>query len=176
MFLFVACLLLLGVIALQDYKYPQLRGATISDGLYNLVPDHWMLDAAFVAIAAALAYTACDTAALPKALAWFASGTFMLVAASNTFSVWVDKVTGGLHNKIHTYATIAVFAAVLSLEGTQDKNNHFLVGLSAAGVLLPVASYIALKKSKLLPGPFAEKLAVTLMCAWLSVWSMQWTV
>ncbi len=138
LFLALAALLLLAVIAVQNYANPALRQETISDGLYSTVPDHWLLDGAYVVLATALAlnFTGHN---LAQVLALVTCLSLMVTAASNTFSVWVDKVTNGLHDKIHTMFTIVMFLAVLALEATQ--NHGWLWWLSAAGIALPGVVY-----------------------------------
>jgi len=164
MFLALAALLLLAVIAYQNYLYPQLRQLTISDGLYSDVPNHWLLDGAYVVLATALV-RAFENHGFSELLAWFASVCLMITAISNTFSTIVDKLTNGLHNKIHTWATIAMLLTMLGLEGLTSgwKWVAFNVAVPAAvaGVLT------VFKKIGIVPGPAAEKAGITALCAWM---------
>jgi hypothetical protein len=165
MFLAIAALLLLAVIALQNYQYPALRQATISDGLYSTVPDHWLLDGAYVVLATALAL-AFKGKGLAELLAYVASAALLVTAASNTFSVWVDKVTNGLHNKIHTWFTVLLMLSVWALETTQHNGWKWAL----AGTVIPGAIaglFTVFKKLGVVPGPAAEKAAVLAMCSWL---------
>lgn len=162
--LIAASLTLLAVIAWQNYRYPQLRQLTISDGLYSIVPDHWLLDGAYVFLAIALYLR------LPCLLTAGAGIALLVTAVSNTFAAWIDVLTNGVHNKIHTVATVVMFLLVLTLEAVQDHG--WMWGLSLAGVALPALSIGLLRFQKAIaPGPFAEKLAVLLLCSWLIVWA-----
>ncbi len=162
MFLALAALLLLAVIAYQNYLYPQLRQLTISDGLYSDVPNHWMLDGSYVILATALVL-AFKGKGISELLAYFAGGCLMITAFSNTFSVWVDKVTGGLHDKIHTWATIAMLLTMLVLEGHISGWKWV-----AANTMIPAVVGLAAKLSKkVVPGPAAEKAGVAVLCSWL---------
>jgi hypothetical protein len=168
MFLTLAALLLLAVIAFQNYKYPQLRELTVSDGLYSSVPDHWMLDAVYVVLATtlALAFSGLGLAAI---LAYFAGGALLVTGASNTFSVWVDKVTNGLHNKIHSYLSIGMFLSMLGVQAVSDHG--WLWYLSGAGIVVPGIVYAVSKPLKIAAFPAAEKAAIFFLCVWLIAWS-----
>jgi hypothetical protein len=172
MFLIIASLLLLAVIAYQNYSTPQLRQLTISDGLYQEVPTFWMLDGAYVVLATALVM-AFKGHGLAEVLAWAAAGSLMITAISNTFSVWVDKVTKGLHNKIHTYFSLGMFVSMLGVQAVSDSGKFWW--LSAAGLAAPilVAGMLTVwKKLGVVAGPAAEKTAVLFLCVWLIVWSL----
>lgn len=170
MFLTIACLLLLSVIGLQNWLYPQLRALTVSDGLYQEVPNYWALDASYVVLSVALSFTAYQTHSfIAFALALFASAAFMVTAISNTFATWVDKETGGIHNKIHTDATIGMFVAALALQAVE--NHTWLWWLSGAALILPALTYVESKRFGWPAGPNAEKAAVFMLCAWLIAWS-----
>lgn len=160
----IAATILLAVIVFQNLDYPQLRNLTISDGLYPTVPTFWALDAAYLLLAVALCYT------FQHPLAYSASLALIVTAISNSASVWVDKVTKGKHNEIHTWATIVMFVLVLALEFYKDTGWRWY--LTIAGIVLPgvVAAALDEAKSKILPGPAAEKTAVLLLCAWLMTW------
>src|SRR5271157_2613630 len=105
MFLALAALLLLVVIAYQNYAYPPLRQETISDGLYG--PYHWLLDGAYVVLGTALVM-AFRGKGLSELLAWIAASGLAITAVSNTFSGFVDKLTKGKHSQIHTWATVVM--------------------------------------------------------------------
>lgn len=161
MFLTLAALLLLVVIAAQNYLYPPLRQETISDGLFG--PYHWFLDGAYVILATAL-ISAFWGSGLASALAIAAGGCLMVTAITNTFSSWVDKMKPGIHVKLHTWFTIGMFLAMLTLQGITSGWPWL-----AANIGLPLVAFGACKlfKSKLVPGPVAEKTAVAVLCAWL---------
>lgn len=170
MFLAFAALLLLVVITVQNILYPPLQQETISDGLYG--PYHWLLDGAYVVLASALALAFWGTG-LPSEILSITAGTALMVTAfTNTFSTFVDKLKAGIHSKLHTWFTVVMFLSILSLEGFNDHG--WFTWLSVAGVAAPVALVGVLKavKSKILPGPAAEKLAVFLLCSWLAAWSL----
>jgi hypothetical protein len=172
MFLALASLLLLAVIAYQNYAYPPLRNLTISDGLYTEVPTFWALDAAYVVLATALYLAFKDVSLGSQVLSGLAGAALMVTAISNSASKLVDRVTGGLHNKIHTDATIVMFLSVLLLEGI---NNHgWLTWLTVGSVVVPACVGLVMTelKTKLLGGPVAEKLAVLGLCSWLIAWSL----
>lgn len=161
MFLALAALLLLVVIAAQNYLYPPLRQETISDGLYG--PYHWLLDGAYVVLATALVHAFLGKG-FAEVLAFVAAGCLMVTAITNTFSTWVDSFKKGIHTNLHTWFTVGMFLTMLTLEGTQSGWKWL-----AANIGLPVVVFGALKvlKSKLLPGPAAEKTAVLVLCSWL---------
>jgi hypothetical protein len=169
MFLTISALLLLIVIAVQNYLYPSLREETISDGLYG--PYHWFLDGAYVVLAIALGL-AFDGKGLAETLAFLAGGALIVTAITNTFSTWVDKLKPGLHTKLHTWFSIGMFLSMLGLQATQ--NHGWMWGLSAAGIVIPtiVAGFLTTHKSLgILAGPAAEKTAVLFLCVWLILWS-----
>lgn len=157
MILSVAALLLVAVIAYQNWKTPQLRTLTISDGLYQDAPNYWMLDIAYVGMAFAMSYH------FQNILAYAASAAFVVTGIADTLSKWVDTVTGGLHSKIHDFGTAAVFLLALTLEAVSNHTLGMWI-LSIASVALPALAYKLLPKY---PGPFAEKIAVFLLCVWL---------
>lgn len=163
LFLTGAAVLLLGVIAVQNYLYPPLREETISDGLYG--PYHWLLDGAYAILATALVLTFIGQGLVAQCLAYSIAGCLGITAMSNTFSVWVDKITGGLHSKIHTWFTILMLLEVLFLESIQSSWVWTVVNI---GLPVLVGGSLALfKKLGIAPGPAAEKTAVAVMCAWL---------
>lgn len=173
MFLICASVLLLVVIAVQNYLYPPLRQETISDGLYG--PYHWWLDGAYVMLSIALG-CAFYGKGLGEVFASIAALSLMVTAVSNTFSTWVDRVTGGLHSKIHTIFTGVMFLSMLGLQAVENRGSMWI--LSVAGLAVPAILYIMASNNKahgivdIAPGPAAEKTAVAFLCAWLIVWSM----
>jgi len=173
MLLTIACVALLIAITLQNIMYAPLRNKTISDGLYQEVPTFWTLDLTYAFLCIALVITFWGQDDWSRLLSWAAAASLAITAFSNTCSVWVDRITDGLHNKIHTSATIAMFLSVIGLELSLDHG--WYLWLTAAGLGLPMALYAALTKFKtaLLPGPATEKLAVGLLCSWLIAWDLQ---
>ncbi len=160
LFLSSAALLLLAVIGVQNYLYPPLRQETISDGLYG--PYHWFLDGAYLilAVALSLAFTGFE-----QILAFVIAGCLGVTAVSNTFSGWVDKITHGMHSRIHTWFTVLMFLTILGLE-----YHHSGWKWVIANIALPVAIggfFKVFKKLGMVAGPVAEKVAVATMCAWL---------
>lgn len=171
LFLAASALLLLVVIAVQNYFNPSLRQETISDGLYSTVPDHWLLDGAYIVLATALAL-AFDGLGFTELLALVAGGALLVTAVTNTFSDWVDKITNGFHSKLHSIFTIVMFLSMLVLEATQNRG--WLWGLWGAGIALPIAVFGLFNRFKswgIKAGPIAEKTAVTLLSTWLITWS-----
>jgi hypothetical protein len=65
-----------------------------------------------------------------------------------------------------------MFLSMLTLQYTQDHG--WLWWLSGAGLFFPAwtAGILTLKKSKVLPGPAAEKIAILFLCGWLIAWSL----
>lgn len=162
-FLGGAALLLLAVIAVQNYLYPPLRQETISDGLFG--PYHWLLDGAYAILATALVFTFLGQALIAQVLAYTIAGCLGITAISNTFSGWVDKLTNGKHATIHTWFTIVMFLAVFALE--YHQSGWMWV---AANITLPLITggiLTVFKKLGILAGPAAEKVAATVMCLWL---------
>lgn len=168
LFLAGAALLLLAVIAVQDYLNPPLRNETISEGLSG--PYHWYLDGAYIVLATALCYTFAGHG-LSGVFAIAASIALMTTAVTKTFSTWVNKFANS--SKLHSLFTIVMFVLMLALEGTQD--HKWMWVLTGAGVVLPAAvsaftKWFAARGVSALP--IAEKMAVTLMCTWMVVWSL----
>jgi hypothetical protein len=172
MLLLTAALFLMIAIIIQNIMYPPLREDTISDGLYQEVPTYWTLDLTYAFLCIALVLAFWDQGDWARLLSCVTAASLAITAFSNTCSVWIDKVTHGLHNKIHTSATIAMFLSVIALETELDHG--WFWWLTAAGVGLPIALYAVLAKlkTKLLPGPAAEKLAVALLCGWMIAWDL----
>ncbi len=170
MFLATAALLLLVVIAVQNYLYPPLRQETISDGLYG--PYHWFLDGAYVILATAL-IMAFKGHGVAEILSLVIAACLGITAISNTFSGWVDKITKGMHSKIHTWFTIVMLLTMLGLEATQ-KHGLLSVALNVGLPVLAGGFFTLFKKFKMVPGPVAEKTAIAVMSAWLIAWSFGW--
>ena len=169
MFLILASILLLVIIAVQNYLYPPLRQETISDGLFG--PYHWWLDGAYVILAVALCYT---FAGWSEVLASVAAASLMVTAVSNTFSTWVDRVTGGLHVKIHSIFTIILFLSMLGLQAVENHGSQWI--WTAVNLAAPAIVYLITSKDKSLniaPLPAAEKMFVLFLCVWLIGWSLQ---
>jgi hypothetical protein len=172
MLLIIAALTLLAVIAYQNWATPALRNETISDGLYPDVSSHWLLVAAYALLATALVNAFIDVSHAAMVLSIISAVALAITAFTNSFPTWVDKVTGGLHAKIHTLATIAMFLAMLTLEGVVDSGWLIWVSVASVWVPLVVGGVMSLAKSKLAPGPVAEKLAVLCLCSWMITWSL----
>lgn len=164
LFLASSAALLLGVIAVQNYLYPPLREETISDGLYG--PYHWFLDGAYVILATALCLHFSGQG-LAEVLAFVIAGCLGVTAVSNTFSKWVDKITNGMHSKIHTWFTIVMLLTVLGLEYQHSGWKWVVANVAVPAVVGGVCTIF--KKLKIIPGPAAEKAAIAVMCAWLMV-------
>lgn len=163
MFLTIAAMFLLVTIATQDYFYEPLREETISGGLYQTVPTFWLLDLAYAVLAVAL-ILAFPYGSLSYILACIASFSLIVTAVSNTLSVWVDKVTGGKHNQIHTWFTVLLFLSLLSLQVVIGDWVWTVLTVLAPAIAVGV---LKLVKSTILPGPVAEKTAVLVICCWL---------
>jgi hypothetical protein len=167
MFLALAAILLLGVVAVQNYLYPPLREETISDGLFG--PYHWFLDGAYVVLGTALVH-AFHGMGLASFLADVIALCLGVTAVSNTFSGIVDKLTHGMHSKIHTWFTMVMFLTMLGLEYTQM--GWKMVVANVAIPALVGGFFTVFKKWKIVPGPAAEKAAVAVMCAFMVAWSI----
>lgn len=171
-FLALACAALLGTIAAQDYLYKPLRNETISAGLSG--PYHWYLDASYVPLAAALciAFRGHPWMTL---FAVIAAVALILVAVTNTFSTFVDKLTKGQHSLWHSRFTIVVFVAALLLQIAGDSDWRWI--LTALNVIIPGACYLYFHLEStdidgvvIQASPAAEKLYVTGLCIWLIAW------
>jgi len=159
MFLALAALLLLAVIAAQNYLYPPLRQETISDGLYG--PYHWYLDGAYVVLGTALLNH--FSTGFDHILAIVAATGLAITAISNTFSNFVDKLTNGKHSQIHTWGTVVMLLTMLGLEGHVSGCKWV-----AANAIIPTAIGLLAKLSKkVVPGPAAEKAGILILCSWL---------
>ena len=162
-FLALACLALLGIIAAQDYLVPRLRNKPISTGLYGN-PYYWWLDAAFVLLAAALVIVMSGRGAM-GVVGWIAAVSLVLVAVTDTFHAFVDRLTGGKHELWHLTFTGMTFAAALVLECLGDHG--WLWGATAVNVALPAGLYFGTKRMD-----FVEKSAVLVLCLWLIAWAL----
>src|SRR5487761_320569 len=163
MFLALASLALLGVIAAQDYLYAPLRQETISAGLSG--PYHWWLDGSYVVLAAAL-ILGTQGRPLMLACASVAAVALLLVAATNTFAPFVDKLTGGKHALWHSRFTVVVFVAAFALEISGNRGSAPLWGLTLMSAIAPFAIYELAQRSD-----YAEKLGVLGICIWLASWA-----
>lgn len=168
-FLLIAALLLLIVIGVQNYLYPPLREETISDGLYG--PYHWFLDGSFIILSIALGLTFIGKGFIEEGLAIGGAIALMMTAITNTFSTWIDKITNGLHNKLHAYFTGVVFLTMIGLEINQDHGNWWW--LTGVTLLLPVAVVGLCQIFKHIKiGPAAEKAGVFGLCLWLIAYAI----
>lgn len=172
LFLALACLALLLVIATQDYLVPGLRNSTISAGLTG--PYHVLLDAAYVPLAAALLLAFHGWMEL---FAVIAAVALLLVAATNTAWRWFDLITDGGHAKLHSIFTLVVFAAALALQFVGDHGWRW--GLTIANVVVPAFCYayfhvrtVTIRGVTIQASPAAEKLYVAGLCLWLIVWAL----
>lgn len=171
-FLALACIALLGTIAAQDYLVPALRDQTISAGLTG--PYHWYLDASYVPLSAALC--------LPfhgwmELFGIVAAVALLLVAATNTFHTFVDRLTGGKHSLWHSRFTLIVFTSAIALQMAGDHGWWW--GLTIANVLFPGACYLYFRMvgtdidgTEIAASPAAEKLFVLGLCIWLILWAL----
>lgn len=171
-FLALACLLLLGVIAAQDYLVPALRNETISAGLTG--PDHVLLDAAYVPLAVALLLAFDGWMELFAAIA---AVSLVAVAATNTAWRFFDSLTDGEHALWHSRFTLAVFTSALALQLAGDHG--WLWWLTALNVAIPVVAYAFFRFEKtnidgtvISASPAAEKLYVAGLCIWLIAWAL----
>lgn len=166
-FLAVAAILMLVAIAVQDYLYPPLRQQTISEGLTG--PYHVVLDSGYAILAAAIALAFRPENIPADILGFTASAMLVVTAVANTGHAFVDKISGGNHDKIHTYGTVVLFLAVFALEVIYGW--PWLV----ANLAFPAFIYglsLALPQAKVSGGAAAEKAAVLVMCAWLTWWAV----
>jgi hypothetical protein len=173
LFLALASLALLGVIAAQDWLYAPLRNETISSGLTG--PYHVLLDASYVPLSIAVVIRFIGHP-LMEVLAIIAAIALLFVAATNTAWRFFDSLTDGEHSLWHTRFTIVVFVSVLLLEAAGDHGWRW--ALTAANVAIPAAAYLYFRERKspvdgtvVQPSPAAEKLYVLGLCIWLIAWS-----
>lgn len=169
-FLALAALFLLGVIAVQDYLVPVLRNETISEGLTG--PYHWYLDGAFVILAAALS-AAFFGHGIAQWLALATSVDLLLVASTKTFAGWVNKLTNNKASMLHSLITVVMLLTVLGLESTQSHG--WMWALTGASLLLPTGVALFFNKFKSFGVDIltaAEKAIVVMMCVWFIVWAV----
>ena len=162
-FLVLAALALLGMIGAQDYLVPRLRNKPISTGLYGN-PYKWYLDGAFVLLALALGIATAGRGAI-GVVGCIAGVALVLVAATDTFHAFVDRITGGKHELWHLTFTGVTFAAGLLLECLGDHG--WLWGATAVNVALPTGLYFGTRRMD-----FVEKAAVLVLCVWLITWAL----
>ncbi len=173
-FLALACLLLLAAIAAQDYLVPALRNETISAGLTG--PDHVLLDASYVPLAAAL-FLAFRGHALMELFAAIAAIALLLVAATNTAWRFFNALTDGQHSLWHSRFTLVVFTSALALQLAGDYGWRWW--LTALNVAIPAAIYAwfhfrrtDIAATWIAASPAAEKAFVAGLCVWLIVWAL----
>jgi hypothetical protein len=163
LYLALAALGLVAVVAVQDVLVPALRSESISAGLTG--PYHWYLDASYLILAIALT-TAFWGTGLAGVLAGVSSVALILTAVTNTFSIWVDSITNGQHAKWHSIFTGVVFVTALSLQAVVDRGAVAWT-LTASNVLAPAVLYLLTRNS-----PNTEKVGVLILCLWLVSWSL----
>lgn len=168
----LACLALLGVIAVQDWLYIPLRNETISAGLTG--PYHVLLDASYVPLSVALVFSFHGWMAV---FADIAAVALLLVAATNTAWRWFDALTDGQHSKWHSRFTLVVFVSALLLQVACDHGFRWI--LTELNVIFPamVYAYFHFKPTKIggtvvEASPAAEKSYVLGLCLWLIIWSL----
>lgn len=162
LFLALASLAIVAVVAVQDYFVPSLRQESISAGLTG--PYHWYLDASYLVLSSALVIAFEKT---PGAwLATISASALILTAATNTFGTWVDTFTEGQHALWHSRFTAVVFLSALALECVMN-HGAFMWSLTAANVLAPLVVYALSGNS-----PYTEKIGVLVLCTWLVAWSL----
>lgn len=173
-FLALACLIVLIVIALQDYFVPSLRNATISSGLTGRY--HVLLDVAYVPLAASM-FTSFSGHLSMQILGGIAGIALLGVAATNTAWRFFDKLTDGQHSIWHTRLTITVFVSALLLQPPGDGHGRWM--LTLLNLALPAAAYAYFATEKtgidgiiIAASPAAEKLYVAGLCLWLIAWAL----
>lgn len=166
LYLALAGIALLVVIAAQDYLYVPLRNETISKGLAG--PYHWFLDAAYLMLAIPLIGA---TSGWMRVWGTIAAASLLLVASTNTFAATWDRWTGGKHSLWHSRFTIVVFASALLLQCSGDTG--WLKYFTVANVIAPAVAYLyfmmvdtVIDGVHIAPSPAAEKLAVAGLCFW----------
>lgn len=169
----LACVALLGVIAVQDWFVKSLRNETISAGLTG--PLHWWLDGSYLVLAAALCI-AFPAHPLMEVLAVVSSIALLLVASTNTFWKWWDAETGGRHSIWHSRFTVAVFVSALALQVAGDHG--WFWALTGLNVAIPAAVYVYFHLTRadvdgviVSASPAAEKAYVLGLCLWLIIWA-----
>jgi len=158
LYLAFACLVLLAVVAVQDYLVPALRQETISSGLTGHY--HVALDAAFVVLAVALvlAFRGHGIASL---LADGAAAFLILTGATGTLTAHIPQ-----GERWHTICTAVTFVLAIMLQFVSNDHNGALWVITLGGMLFPIATHY------LVPNPsVTEKVGVTQLCLWLIAWS-----
>lgn len=171
-FLALAALVLLIVIALQDYLVPSLRNATISSGLTGRY--HVLLDVVYVPLAASM-FMSFRGHLVMEILGGIAGLALVGVAATNTAWRFFDKLTDGQHSLWHTRLTLTVFVSALLLQIPGDQDGRWI--LTLLNLALPAAAYVYFATENtdiegivVAASPAAEKLYVAGLCLWLMVW------
>jgi len=171
----ISAIALLAVIAVQDFLVPALRNKTISSGLTG--PDHVLLDAAYVPLAASMFLAFLGQGWLEASLAAIAAVSLVLVAVTNTAWKWVDSLSKGQHATWHSRFTVAVFISALAVQAVANHGWYWL--LTALNVLVPGACYAYFHYRKttvdgvvIQASPAAEKLYVAGLCTWLAMWGL----
>lgn len=163
LFLALAALAVVAVVAVQDYKVVALRQESISAGLTG--PYHWYLDASYVVLAVALVL-AFKGAGVAFVLATTSAIALILTAVTNTFGTFVDTLTKGQHAVWHARFTAVVFLAALALECVANHGPVFWT-LTVVNVAAPGVVYLLSGDS-----PYTEKVGVLVLCMWLVGWSL----
>lgn len=170
-YLALACLALLGVIAVQDWLYIPLRNETISAGLTG--PYHVLLDASYVPLSIALCGSFRGHGWM-EFFAVIAAVALLLVAATNTAWRWFDTFTDGGHAKLHSIFTLVVFTSGMALQISGDHGWRW--ALTALNVVIPAAVYAwfhfrptTIRGVTVEASPAAEKIYVFWLCVWLIV-------
>lgn len=162
LFLALASLAVLAVVAVQDYLVLPLRQESISAGLTG--PYHWYLDASYLALAAALVISFNGTHGL--ILASLSAVSLILTAITNTFGTFVDTFTGGKHALWHSRFTAVVFLSALALECFMN-HGPVMWTLTVVNVAAPAVIYLLSGNS-----PYTEKVGVLVLCLWLVAWAL----
>lgn len=170
----LACIALLGVIAVQDWLLRPLRNQTISAGLTG--PYHVLLDASYVPLAGALLLSFGGHPGM-QLFGAIAGVALLLVAFTNTAWRLVDAITQGHHALWHSRFTLVVFGSALCLQLAGDHG--WLWWLTAATVAAAAGCYAwfhfrrtDIAGTIIAASPAAEKLFVLGLCSWLIAWGL----
>ncbi len=163
-FLVLACLALLGVIAAQDYLVPRLRAKPISTGLYGN-PYKWYLNGSMVLLAVAV-YGVVGFGGVVGIFAALTAISLVMVAATDTFHKLLDSLTHGHHEVLHLAFTGATFAGGAMLE-VMSGHGWLLWCITVINFGLPLGLYLGTHRMD-----YVEKAAVLFLVIWLIVWAL----
>jgi hypothetical protein len=161
LYLALACALLLGVIAVQDYLVPVLQQKSISAGLTG--PYHWYLDGAMVLLACALAFAFQHAPWYQHALANLAGVSLILTAGSGTYTTNL----GPNGEKIHSGLTAVTFVLAIALQLVVNHTPAMWT-ITGLGIVSAVLTHYLVPTV----ASTTEKMGVLGLCAWLIAWSL----